>query len=139
MIGIREKSSKGEKVPVVCAKFLQSYPTLCNPWTIACQAPLSMKFSRQEYWSGLPSPFPGDLPNPGIEPVSLSPALAGGFFTTSTTWDALEKALCYFKWGAWRISLRTDCLKIPGESERREPCGCFRVGVPDRRRIRATL
>ena len=49
--------------------------------TIACQAPLSMGFSRQEYWSGLPCLHPGDLPNPGIEPVSLmSPALAGGFF-----------------------------------------------------------
>ena len=59
-------------------------------WTVACQAPLSMGFSRQEYWSGLPCPPPGDLPNPGIEPVSLaSPALAGGFFTTSATWEAL--------------------------------------------------
>ena len=48
-----------------------------------------MGFSRQEYWSGLPFPSPGDLPNPGIEPVSLlSPALAGGFFTTSTTREA---------------------------------------------------
>ena len=58
-------------------------------WTIAHQAPLSMGFSRQEYWSGLPCPPPGDLPNPGIEPASLlSPALAGGFFTTSATWEA---------------------------------------------------
>ena len=48
-----------------------------TPWTVACQAPLSMGFSRQEYWSGLPCPLPGDLPSPGIEPVSLmSPALA---------------------------------------------------------------
>ena len=55
----------------------------------ACQAPLSMEFSRQEYWSGLPCPPPEDLPNPGIELVSLtSPALAGGFFSTSTTWEA---------------------------------------------------
>ena len=55
-------------------------------WTVAHQAPLSMEFSRQEYWSGLPCPPPGDLPNPGIEPKSLmSPALAGGFFTTGTT------------------------------------------------------
>ena len=43
-------------------------PTLAIPWTIAHQAPLSMGFSRQEYWSGLPFPSPGDLPNPGIEP-----------------------------------------------------------------------
>ena len=56
--------------------------------TVASQAPLSMGFSRQEYWSGLPFPSPGDLPDPGIEPVSLmSPALAGRFFTTSTTWE----------------------------------------------------
>ena len=50
-----------------------------TPWTVACQAPLSMGFPRQEYWSGLPFPSPGDLPNPGTEPVS--PALAGRFFT----------------------------------------------------------
>ena len=48
----------------------QSCPTLCNPWTVACQAPLSMEFSRQEYWSGLLLPSPGDLPDPGIEPWS---------------------------------------------------------------------
>ena len=57
--------------------------------TVACQAPLSMGFSRQEYWSGLPCPPPEDLPDPGIEPVSLtSPALAGRFFTASATWEA---------------------------------------------------
>ena len=54
-----------------------------TPWTVARQAPPSMGFSRQEYWSGLPFPSPGDLPDPGIEPVSPeSSALAGGFFTT---------------------------------------------------------
>ena len=62
-------------------------PTLCDPWNVTCQTPLSMGFSRQEYWSGLPWPPPGDLPEPGIKPAS--PALAGGFFTTSTTWEAL--------------------------------------------------
>ena len=52
-----------------------------------------MGFSRQEYWSGLPFPSPGDLPDPGIKPESLrSPALTGGFFTTSITWEALEDA-----------------------------------------------
>ena len=57
-------------------------------WTIARQALLSMGFSRQEYWSGLPCPPPGDLPDLGIEPLSLtSPALAGRFFTTSATCD----------------------------------------------------
>ena len=59
--------------------------------TVAHQAPLSMGFSRQEYWSGLPCPPPGDLPNLGIEPMPLtSPALAGRFFTISTTWEALK-------------------------------------------------
>ena len=59
---------------------------LVTPWTVACQAPLSMGFSRQEYWKGLPCPPSGNLPNPGIESVSFrSPALAGGFFTTSAT------------------------------------------------------
>ena len=72
-------------------------------WTVANQAPLSMGFSRQEYWSGLPCPLPGNLPSPGIKPTSLiSPALAGGFFTTSATWEAprryplYDKSLGYF-------------------------------------------
>ena len=55
-----------------------------TPWTVVLRAPLSMGFSRQDYWPGMPCPPPGDLLNPGIEPASLmSPALAGGFFTTS--------------------------------------------------------
>ena len=53
---------------------------ISNQWTVACQAPLSMGFSRQGYWSGLPFPSPGDLLNPGIEPVF--PALVGRFCTT---------------------------------------------------------
>ena len=57
-------------------------------WTVLHQAPLSMGFSRQESWSRLPCPPPGDLPDPGIEHVSLtSPALAGRFFTTNATWE----------------------------------------------------
>jgi len=68
------------------AKLLQLCPTLCNPMNVAHQAPLSKGFSRQEYWTGLPCPPPGDFPDPGIQPVSLvSSALAGGFFTT---WEA---------------------------------------------------
>ena len=52
-----------------------------TPWTVACQAPLSMGLSQQEYWSGLSFPSPGDLPNLGIEPASpVAPALAGRFF-----------------------------------------------------------
>ena len=46
-------------------------PTLATPWTVACQAPLHMGFSRQEYWSGFPFPPPGDIPDPGIKPPSL--------------------------------------------------------------------
>ena len=57
----------------VCALVSQWWPTLCNPWTVAHQAPLSMEFSRQEYWSRLSCPSPGDLPNSRIEPGS--PAL----------------------------------------------------------------
>ena len=65
-------------------------------WTVACQAPLSVGFSRQEYWSGLPFPSPGDFPDSRIKPTSLmSPALAGGFFTTSTTWEAYRHIHIY--------------------------------------------
>ena len=65
---------------------VQHFATL---WTVARQAPLSMGFSRQEHWSGLPRPPPGDLPDPGTKPSSLmSSVLAGGFFTSSATWVA---------------------------------------------------
>ena len=70
-----------------CGQSLQSCRTPYDP--VACQAALSMELSRQEYWSGLPCPSPGDLPQPGTEPMSLmSPALAGGFLTISATWEA---------------------------------------------------
>ena len=66
------------------AKLLQLCPTLCDPMDHS--PPLSVGFSRQEYWSGLPFPSPADLPDPGIKPTSLmSPALAGRFFTSSST------------------------------------------------------
>ena len=72
----------------VCCLF-SHVQLLTSPWIVARQSPLSMGFSRQEYWSGLPFPSPGDLPYPGIKPAFLlSPALAGGFFTASTTWEA---------------------------------------------------
>ena len=67
-----------------CFSHVRLFATLC---TRARQAPLSMRFSRQGYWSGLRCPPPGDLPDSGIEP--MSPALAGGSFTTGTTWEAL--------------------------------------------------
>ena len=83
----------------VGAKTLQSCPILCDLMDcslpdssvhgILLQASLSMGFSSQEYWHGLPCPPPGDLPNPGVEPSSLmSPAVAGRFSTTITTWEA---------------------------------------------------
>ena len=71
-------------LPQVCVlRCFSRVPLFATLWTVAHQAPLSMGFSRQGYWRGLPCPPPGDLPNPGIKPMSLlSPALAGGFFTT---------------------------------------------------------
>ena len=73
----------------LCAKSLQLCPTLCDSMDyIVFQSPLSMGFSRQEYWRGLPCPPPGDLLDPEIKPTSIiSPALADGFFTTSATWE----------------------------------------------------
>ena len=73
----------------VCAGMLSCVQLFATLWTVVCQASLSKGFSRQEYWSGLPYPPSEDLPSPGIKPISLtSPALAGGFFTTSATWVA---------------------------------------------------
>ena len=68
----------------VCAQLLSHVQLFAIPWTVIYQAPLSIEFSRQEYWSGLTFPSPGNLPAPRIEPVSpVSPALAEGFFTTA--------------------------------------------------------
>ena len=88
----RAKWAQGERLRRICSQSLQSCPLFVTPWTVASQAPLSMGFPRQEYWSGLPFPPPGDLLDPGIKPTPLmSPALAGGFFTTSATWEAHTK------------------------------------------------
>ena len=74
------------RIQISESEVAQLCPTLCDPWTVARRAPLSMDFSRQEYWSGLPFSSSGDLPDSGIEPMSRkSPALASGFFTASTT------------------------------------------------------
>ena len=72
----------------VHSKSLQSCPTLCDLWPVTHHAPLSMGFSGDEYQSGSPCPSPGDLPDPGIRPAS--PVLAGRFFATSATWEALD-------------------------------------------------
>ena len=72
-----------------CACMLSRVRLFLTLWTVLCQAPLPMEFSKQEYWDGLPFPSLGDLPDPGIQLAFLmSPALAGSFFTTSATWEA---------------------------------------------------
>ena len=71
------------------------------------QVPLSIEFPRQEYYSGLPFPAPGDVPDPGIEPASLmSPALAVRFFTTSATWEGQRQY-------SWPLSMREQSLGVP--------------------------
>ena len=76
------------------ARVLSHVWLFAAPRTVAHQAPLFTEFSWQEYWSGLPFPTPGDLPDPGIKTASLSsPALAGRFFTTRTTWEAPRKGI----------------------------------------------
>ena len=66
---------------------------IVTPWTVTHQASLSMKFFRQEHWSGLPFPSPGDLPNTGIKPMSsASPELAGGFFTTESPGNPMQSS-----------------------------------------------
>ena len=78
----------------VCVFSCSVVSSSVTPWIVACWAPLPMEFFRQEYWSGLPFPTPGDLPNPGTEPKSLaSPAWADRFFPTSTTWESWEYPL----------------------------------------------
>ena len=73
----------------LCVLSLSHVWLFASPWTIAHQASLSMEFFRQEYWSGMPFPTPGDLPASGIKPTSLvPPALSGRFLTASTTWEA---------------------------------------------------
>ena len=91
----------------------QLWLTLCDPMDCSPQAPLSMEFSRQENWSGLPCPPPGDLPNPGTEPASLaSPALAGRFF--STVWH-LERTVMVLE------TKNTHCLRIHGNINQKTP------------------
>ena len=65
----------------LCAQTLNHVQLFVSPWTVVHQASLSMEFSRQKYWSVLPFPTPGDLPSPGVKP--MSPALAGGFSVIS--------------------------------------------------------
>ena len=89
-----QKHEKLISVYKVCMEKVLSI-TLATPWTVACQAPLSMELSRQEYWSVLPFPTPGDLPNPGLKLASLAyPTLAGRFFTLETHLFTRYSNLC---------------------------------------------
>jgi len=98
IIGVLEEEEKKKCMQIFWSDYNWKFPqrrrvnSQSNPRStksIACQASLFMGFSRQQYWSELPCPPPGDLPSPGIDPTSLmSPTLAGRFFTTSITWEA---------------------------------------------------
>ena len=79
MIRIKSITVRNLLRTVTQCELLSHVRLFATLWTVACQVALSMEFSRQKYWSGLPFPSPGDLPHPGIEPAS--PALAGTFFT----------------------------------------------------------
>ena len=91
-------------------KVAQLCPTLATPWTVAFEVPPSMGFSRQEYWSGLPFPSPGDLPNPGIEP--MSPALQADSLPTELGRKPiiLPGTLQFLNWLMAEIALR--CLVV---------------------------
>ena len=88
----------GTCVWCACAKSLQLCPTLCDPMDCSLPGSSVLGLPHQEYWSGLPCLLPGDLPNLGIKPVSMFPALAGSFFTTSAT-------------SLWYLG---DCLQLLG-------------------------
>ena len=84
--------AEDEMVREHCTQSLSCVQLFRTPWTLARQAPLSMEFSRKEYWSRLPFSSPGDLPNPEVELTSLRTiALPGRFFTTTTTWETPKK------------------------------------------------
>ena len=81
------------------------------PWAVVCQDPLSMEFSRQEYWSGVPFPSPGDLPDPGIK--SWSPAYEGGFFTFWATREAQRLEYNCFQYCVSTVQQSESAIHIP--------------------------
>ena len=96
-----------------CVCVLCRVQLFVTPWTVARQAPLSMRFSRQKYCSGLIFPSPGDLPDPGIEPTSLeSPTEAGRFFTTAQPGKPINKQIS-FKNGIQLVSGDSVCQNLP--------------------------
>ena len=83
------KQTKNRSTMYVCVLSHFSHPILCNPMHCSPPGFSALGFSRQKCWNGLPCPPPGNLPDPGIKPMSLmSPALTGRFFTTSASWEA---------------------------------------------------
>ena len=85
-------------------------PTLVTPSTVLCQAPLSVEFSRQEHWSGVPFPAAGDLPHPGIKPKSpVSPAVAGRFFTPEPAGKPFAQAPCL-------LPIPRLCILVPAQT-----------------------
>ena len=100
-----------------CAQLLSCIRIFETAWTIAHQAPLSLEFSRQEYWSRLPFPSPGHLPDPKIKPTSLAySVMAGGCFTTSFTWEAPVKNDVLSSKRGFLVpdGLQTEVLAHPG-------------------------
>ena len=101
-----------------CFSHVQLFVTL---WTVACQAPLSMGFSRKEHWSGLWCLPPGNLPDPGIKPESFkSPALTGRFFTSSTTWETPRQPISVIT----GLNLLTVCKPL---EEHKTYLHCLRI------------
>ena len=99
---------------IKCPQLLSHVRLFVTPWTVACQAPLTMGFPRREYWSRLPFSPPGDLPDPGIQPVSpASPALAGRFFTTEPLGKPITK---------WNQMKTPELLLHPPHGMTQGPC-----------------
>ena len=88
----------------MCVCVLSLVCLFATPWTVTCQTPLSMEFSRQEYWNGLPFPTPGNLPDPRIKLSSLkSLALTGRFVTTTVTWEVMVYIGACYELGSFSL------------------------------------
>ena len=116
-----------DNIVLCCAKSLQSCLTLCNPMDCAAfQAPLSTRFSRQEYWSGLSCPPPGDLPDPGIKPAApTAPALQAGSLPLSHP----GKLIIIFSSVQFSRSVMSDSLQPRELQHARPPCPSLTPGV----------
>ena len=114
-------------LPATCACWVTS--VFVASWTVGCQVPLSTGFSRQEYWRGLPCLPPGDIPDPGMESISLlSPASSGEFFTTRVTWGT-----CHISKQRMLQSSSHHIRAVPkGQALRRLKMSKHRILAPDR-------